>query len=259
MSLVTLTTDFGFADGYVGAMKGVILALAPNAQVVDIAHDIPRHDIAAGAFALAQATPHFPPGTIHVAVIDPGVGGAREPVLVDDGNQLFLGPDNGLLSLVAPTPRAVYAIHSPTFCRERSSSTFHGRDIFAVAAGRLAAGASPDEAGPRVKLEGYLTLPRSGDKTPGSLYATVVHIDVFGNLITDLDPDQLPPSPSFLVAGRVIEGLVSTFQDVERGQLLAYVGSGNTLEIAIREGDCAGQLEVARGAIIKVLAGDEGA
>src|SRR5678815_930536 len=110
MALVTLTTDFGTRDGYVGAIKGVILTLAPDARLVDITHEIPRHDVAAAAFALAQAVPHFPDGTIHVAVVDPGVGGGRAAVIVDAGAHLFIGPDNGLFSLVAPAPQRVHAI-----------------------------------------------------------------------------------------------------------------------------------------------------
>ncbi len=256
MTLVTLTTDFGLADGYVGAMKGVILALAPDAQVVDIAHDIGRHDIAAGAFTLASAAPNFPANTIHVAVIDPGVGSERAPVVVDNGRELYVGPDNGLLSLVASSPRSVYRISAPGFLREGASPTFHGRDIFAVAAGRLAAGARPAEVGPACELAGCLTLPQSSDHRSGDgLYGTVVHIDGFGNLITDLDPDKLPAQPQFLVAGRVIGELSETFASVEVGGLLAYVGSGNTLEIAVREGDAAVDLDIERGAIIKVLAG----
>jgi S-adenosylmethionine hydrolase len=236
----------------------VILSCAPGAQVIDIAHDVPKHDITAGAFALAQAAPHFPDRTIHVAVVDPGVGGSRQAVIVDDGRQTFVGPDNGLFSLVAPTPRAVYAISEPQFRREESSATFHGRDIFAVAAGRLAAGARPEQAGPKVELSGCLTLPRASDHPAGTQVATVVHIDAFGNLITDLGPDELPEQPSFLVAGRVIEKIDDTFEKVERGGLLAYIGSGNTLEIAVREGSAADTLDVQRGAIIKVLTGENG-
>jgi S-adenosylmethionine hydrolase len=189
-------------------------------------------------------------------VIDPGVGGTRAPVIVDNGDQLFVGPDNGVFSLVAPTPRTVHTISMLGFRREKASATFQGRDIFAVAAGRLAAGARPKEAGPRCELEGCLTLPRSAAKSD-TLYATVVHVDAFGNLITDLDPDELPTDPRFLVAGRVIEKLSETFGNVEKGELLVYVGSGNTLEVAQREGSAAANLEVERGAIIKVLSGDD--
>ncbi len=245
---VTLTTDFGTADGYVGAMKGVIARLAPDAQVVNISHDIPRHDIAAAAFALAQAAPQFPEGTIHVAVIDPGVGGERAGVVVDAGDHIFVGPDNGVFSLVASEPVAAYAIRAAGFLRADPSATFHGRDVFAVAAARLAAGAAPSEVGPAVELLGCLTLPRAADGAQG----TVIHVDAFGNLITDLGADELPASPVLVVAGRTIASLSTTFESVERGELVAYIGSGGTLEIAVREGNAAAELGAGRGDPVEV-------
>ena len=252
MSLVTLTTDFGTADGYVGAMKGVILSLAPHAHVVDISHAIERHDIAGGAFALAQAAPHFPPGTIHVVVIDPGVGGARTPVVAAANRQFFIGPDNGVLSLAARKPERVHAIRAPGFLREEPSSTFHGRDIFAVCAGRLAAGAEVTEVGPSVDAVGRRTFDAGGIK-PAGVTATVIHIDSFGNLITDCAGDALPAQARFRVGDRIIDGLSTTFESVDRGELVAYVGSGETLEIAVREGSAARVLGAARGTYIEIL------
>src|SRR4051794_22322276 len=138
MPIVTFTTDFGFSDGYVGAMKGVVLSMAPEARLVDITHGIAPQDVAAGAIALAQAAPLFPRGTIHVAVVDPGVGGARADVVVASGGSFFIGPDNGVLSLAAPEPRQVYRIDATSFRREPVSPTVHGRDVFSPTAGRLA-------------------------------------------------------------------------------------------------------------------------
>ena len=135
MPIVTFTTDFGAGDGYAGAMKGVVLSLAPAAQLVDITHGVPPMDVAAGAVALAQAAPLFPPGTIHVAVVDPGVGGERADILIEAGGSLFIGPDNGVLSLAARPPRRVYRIESSMFRRDPVSPTFHGRDVFAPTAG----------------------------------------------------------------------------------------------------------------------------
>jgi hypothetical protein len=249
--LVTLASDFGTSDGYVGAMKGVISSLAPTARIIDIAHDIPRHDIAAGAFALAQAAPHFPEGTIHVAVVDPGVGGARASVIVDAGGQLFIGPDNGLFSFVAPTPRAVWAITADAFLGAHRSATFHGRDVFAVAAGRIAAGANPADAGPRVELLGCLSLPRAAAR-PDALVATVIHVDAFGNLITDLGADELPETPAFRVGDARIDTLSTTFESVGRGEAAAYIGSGGTLEVAMREGNASDALGVGRGDVVEV-------
>src|SRR5438046_2038370 len=132
MTVVTFTTDFGTRDGYVGAMKGVVLGLCPDAQLVDITHEVPAFDVAAGAFALAQAGPWFPAGTIHVAVIDPGVGHARAEIVVEAGGKVFVGPDNGVLSLAARGPRVAHRITAVPFRREPVSPTFHGRDVFAA-------------------------------------------------------------------------------------------------------------------------------
>lgn len=251
VAIVTLTSDFGTVDGYAGAMKGVIFARAPDALVVDITHAIGRHDIAAGAFALANAAPQFPPGTIHVAVVDPGVGSTRAPVIVEAGGQLFVAPDNGLLSLVAPAPDRAYVISAPAFMLTSQSTTFHGRDVFAAAAGTLAAGANPADAGPAIELSGSLSQS-PGTSGGGRTAAVVVHVDAFGNLITDLSAGALPPRPRFSVAGQTIDKLSAAYYSVDVGQLLAYIGSGNTLEIAVREGNAAARLGVERGAVVYV-------
>src|SRR6185295_16030871 len=151
MPIVTFTTDFGVGDGYAGAMKGVVLSIAPSAQLVDITHGVPPMDVAAGAVALAQAASLFPPGTIHIAVVDPGVGGSRADLLIESGGSLFVGPDNGVLSLAARPPRKIWRIEASSFRREPVSPTFHGRDVFAPTAGRLAAGARPSDAGPELE------------------------------------------------------------------------------------------------------------
>lgn len=246
MALVTLTSDFGTVDGYAGAMKGVIFARAPEATVVDISHAIPRHDIAAGAFALATAAPQFPPGTIHVAVVDPGVGSSRAPVVVASGGHIFVAPDNGLLGLVAPAPDNAYAIAAPAFMLAQQSTTFHGRDVFAAAAGALAAGAAPGEAGPAVELSGSLApVAGAGD-------GVVVHVDAFGNLITDLAAARLPAQPRFRIGDQVIETLSPAYYSVDVGEVLAYIGSANTLEIAVREGSAAARLDAGRGTVVYV-------
>ena len=185
MPIVTFTTDFGVGDGYAGAMKGVVLSLAPAAQLVDITHGVPPMDVAAGAVALAQAAPLFPPGTIHIAVVDPGVGGTRADMLVESGGSLFVGPDNGVLSLAARAPRRVYRIESSLFRREPVSPTFHGRDVFAPTAGRLAAGAAAADAGPSIDAMVELGSPPL-HKQGGVVEGQVIHVDSFGNLITSL-------------------------------------------------------------------------
>ena len=238
---MTLTSDFGAEDGYVAAMKGVILSRAPGVTLVDISHTVARHDIAAAANALADAAPCFPPGTVHLAVVDPGVGGARTPVVVVAGGHCFVGPDNGLFSLVAPKPEAAYAISDPGFRREVVSSTFHGRDVFAPAAARLALGAAPHEAGPPVALSGTLDLARGH---------RVVHVDRFGNLVTDIA--DVPSAARFRIAGRAIAGVSQTYESVAVGALCAYVGSRGTIEIAVREGSAAELLGASRGSAVDV-------
>lgn len=248
MALVTLTTDFGMSDGYVGAMKGVILSLAPGTRIIDIAHDIPPQDIAAAAFALAQAAPHFPPGTIHVAVVDPGVGGRRREVILDDGRHRFVGPDNGIFSLAAPHVRSGFHIEAPTFRAPLVAPTFHGRDVFAPAAARLAFGAFPSEAGPRVTLEGSLgarplLMSHGGRQITGH----VVHIDRFGNLITNIPADGLPKQAVVRIGAVEIPVISVMYEDVACGQPVAYVGSLETLEVAVREGSARLVLDVDRG------------
>ncbi len=254
MSIVTVTTDFGTSDGYVGAVKGVVLAHAPDATIVDVAHDIRPQDVVAAAFALQQAAPHFPAGTVHIVVVDPGVGGERNPVVVDAGDQIYVGPDNGVLSLAIPDAVRAYKIENPGFRAEAPSTTFHGRDVFAVAAGRIAAGAAPADVGPAVELAGALPLGGDEREHDGSLFARVIHVDRFGNLITDLRGDKLPEGARFQMRGYRIPELSTTYESVAPRELLAYVGSGGTLEIAVRNGSAAEILDMARGDAVEVVA-----
>jgi S-adenosylmethionine hydrolase len=254
--IVTFTTDFGYRDGYAGAMKGVVLSLAPEARLVDVTHGVPPLDVAAGAIALAQSAPLFPPGTVHVAVVDPGVGGARADLLVESGGCFFVGPDNGVLSLAAREPRRIRHIQAAAFRREPVSATFHGRDVFASTAGRLAAGASADEAGPVVSSMVELTPP-AALRAEGVVEGVVIHIDAFGNLITSLGPDVVPDGADVVIEVEGEQGLFHpsvgrTFSDVETGALVAYVGSGGQLEIARRDGSAALRLGASRGTIIRV-------
>jgi S-adenosyl-L-methionine hydrolase (adenosine-forming) len=248
MTVVTFTTDFGTADGYVGAMKGVVLALCPQAVLVDITHEVPPFDVAAGAFALAQAAPLYPAGSIHVAVVDPGVGGERHDLVVEAGGAFFIGPDNGVLSLAARGPRVAHQIAAPGFRREPVCPTFHGRDVFAVAAGRLAAGTPAREAGP--VLTAIHDLRRQEDADGEA--AVVVHVDKFGNLVTSLPAEALRDgSYSLRGTGHPRRHQVKsgrTFADVGRGALVAYVGSAGYVEIAVREGSAAELTGFGRGA-----------
>jgi S-adenosylmethionine hydrolase len=263
MAIVTLTTDFGTADGYVGAMKGVIASIAPDAVIVDITHEIPPQDVAAAAFALCQAAPCFPPGTVHVAVVDPGVGGPRRSVAVDDGWQRFVAPDNGVLSLVAPSPRAVHEIKNPDWARVggrgEPAPTFNGRDLFAPAAARLAAGAEVEGAGPAVTLAARLfgappVLARDGERLLGH----VIHVDRFGNLVSDV-PGPKEPGGFVVRIGAERFPLRRTYRDVARGEPVAYVGSSGTVELGVREGSAAARFGLLRGAAMVVEPGEASA
>jgi hypothetical protein len=243
---VTLTTDFGTADGYVGAVKGVLATRAPAAIVVDVTHEIPRHDVAAGAFALATAAPWFPDGTIHVAIVDPGVGGAREAIVLEgERGHRFVGPDNGVLALACPRPRAAHAIHAAAFRAADVAPTFHGRDVFAVAAAALAGGAAVADAGPAVTPRGRIGGADDGPR--------VVHVDRWGNLVTDL-PAAAAPAGARVWIGNHAVVVRAIYEDVAVGELVAYAGSAGTIEIALREGDAAAALGLRRGAPLRVLA-----
>lgn len=253
MAIVTLTTDFGTADGYVGAMKGVVLSRAPGTRLVDISHAIPRHDVAAAAYCLANFASFFPAGTIHVCVVDPGVGSERKPVIVVDRDQCFIGPDNGVFSLVAPRPQSAYEISESAFRRDKPSSTFHGRDIFAAAAAGLARGGRPEDAGPQVVLRGKLPQTAGPQRREdGVVTGNVLHVDVFGNLITNIPGDKVPDGTSFRVAGRDIAGVSGTYESVAEGELLAYIGSRGTVEIAVRNGNAAELVGASRGTVVEL-------
>ncbi|HET7505262.1 MAG TPA: SAM-dependent chlorinase/fluorinase [Kofleriaceae bacterium] len=251
MAIITLTTDFGTADGYVGAMKGVILRLAgshPAPLIVDLAHDVAPGDIAHAAWVVATSTPEFPHGSIHVVVVDPGVGGARREVIVRARNRWYVGPDNGVFGYVAERTSEAYAIESDRFRAERVSRTFHGRDVFARTAAAIASGEDPAAAGPRIELAGQLPW---GARDPAT--GRVVHIDRFGNLITDLP--EAEAGPAVTIADQVLP-LAGTYEDVAPGALVAYIGSAGTVEIAVRDGRADRRLGVARGAAVVVAPGD---
>jgi S-adenosyl-L-methionine hydrolase (adenosine-forming) len=258
MRIITFTTDFGARDGYAGAMKGVVLSIAPEARLVDITHGVPARDVAAGAVALAQAAPLYPAGSIHIAVVDPGVGGDQADILVESGGHLFLGPDNGVLSLATRAPRRIWQIQAAAFRREPVSPTFHGRDVFAPTAARLALGAPPTEVGPELDKMVELGTPPL-HRRGGVVEGEVIHVDAFGNLITSL-PAELVASAAPGDLGVEIDGAEGrfeplfgrTFSDVEPGALIAYIGSGGHLEIARRDGSAERRVGAERGTVVRL-------
>ncbi|MCX7855393.1 MAG: SAM-dependent chlorinase/fluorinase [Anaerolineae bacterium] len=275
MPVITLLTDFGTEDEYVGVMKGVILSIAPEVRLVDLSHQIPPQDVRRAAFLLCSAVPYFPPDTVHLAVVDPGVGTQRRPLAVRTPAGTFIGPDNGLFSWVlAEIPEwTAVEIREPAYRLPRVSSTFHGRDIFAPAAAHLAAGLPLERLGPRVEDPVLLSPPRL-EICAGVLEGEVLYADRFGNLVTSIgrfrwDGDRLVLSPAFrpasgevtvgaaaarvVLAGAELVGIRRTYGDVAVGEPLALVGSSGFLEIAVRQGSAAAVLGAVPGTPVAVL------
>ena len=251
MSLITLTTDFGLADSYVGAMKGVILSIDPTATIVDISHDIAPQDVQEAAYVVYTAYPYFPPDTIHVVVVDPGVGSRRRAIALRAAQACFVAPDNGVLSYVLAREgmkEAVSLTHS-RYHRPTVSHTFHGRDIFAPVAAHLARGVPLTELGEPLAEIVAFPLPQPQVLPDGDVVGHVLHVDRFGNLILDVREEDCILSEGLVleVAGRRIQGLGRTFTDVPAGELVAYIGSSGHLEIALREGNAAQSLGMKRG------------
>jgi S-adenosyl-L-methionine hydrolase (adenosine-forming) len=256
--VVALLTDFGTRDHYAGTLKGVVLSVCPDATLVDIGHDLPAHDVAAGAFELAACYRYFPIGTIFLVVVDPGVGSARRGIAADIGDYRFVAPDNGVLSAVfreAP-PKKVIELTERKYARPTVSRTFEGRDRFAPAAGFLAKGVALVSLGKSVKDYQTIDLPRpslSGRELSGE----VVRVDRFGNLITNIDRrtfEQFAGSSAIavLVGGREIPRVVGTYAEAPAGEMCALFGSTDHLEVAINAGDAAATLKLARGAPARV-------
>src|ERR1041384_614841 len=259
--LVTLLTDFGTRDYFVGAMKGALLAVNSHAHIVDLTHEIPAHDIAAGAFTLVAAYDVFPPQTIHVAVVDPGVGSARRPIVVATRDYFFVGPDNGLFSYVCerePDAR-VFHMTNEKYFRAPVSDTFHGRDIFAPVAGALSQGVAPEALGELIDDHVRLAPLAPARAADGTLNASIIHIDRFGNCITNITRREL--TDEMIARGLVLQigsQHVRSFRrffaegDAGMRELFAIWGSAGFLEIAAARASAAQLLGVKRGQQIVV-------
>ncbi len=252
MPLITLLTDFGTADGYVGEMKGVIYAMLPQAQVVDIAHDVAPQDVDGARLAIARYWRRFPLGTIHVVVVDPGVGTPRAALAVESDGQFLVGPDNGVLSpaLLRSEVRLV-ELTIPA----QASATFHGRDVFAPAAARLASGTPLEALGMTFDAPVLRRTPEARRLADGSVSGEVITVDRFGNLITNL---VAPRGGSVVLADRVVP-IVRSYGDVAQGDVVAVVGSSGLLEIAVRDGSAGESLCVGRGAVVVLRPAPAGA
>jgi S-adenosylmethionine hydrolase len=257
-SVISLTTDFGLADSYVGIMKGVILGICPEADLIDISHEIRPQALRQASFLLATAVPFFPPGSVHLIVVDPGVGSQRKPIAVQTDRALYVAPDNGVLSMALRLDPPRVAVHIRTTQSQyhllRISATFHGRDIFAPAAAHLACGLEIHALGDPIPLSDLVTLPTlEPQRQPdGTCIGEVLHIDRFGNLITNFQIHDTDLRLRVIASETEIAGLSHTFSDVVPGQLLAYLGSSGYLEIAVREGSAAARLGLDIGDPIRI-------
>lgn len=250
MSLVTLLSDFGSVDGYLAEVKGTLLSLAPGVQLVDITHDVPAGDIADAAYAIGRSWRRFPEGTIHLCVVDPGVGTTRRGLAVAAGGQFFVGPDNGLFSDVytAKPPIRTISLQSVP----GTGPTFHGRDVFAPAAAALAMGKDIGTLG--TAIEDPVKLPAAKLQRRGAdLVGEVIHVDRFGTLVTNIPAGRIAAAAAVRL-GVYDLPLRATFADVPAGDPVAFIGSGGTLEIAVRNGRADVVLGSARGAEVKATA-----
>lgn len=264
--LITLLTDFGTQDYFVGAMKGVILSANPSAVIVDITHDIPPQDIHGAAFNLLATYKDFSSGTIHVAVVDPGVGSNRRPILIECADQMFVGPDNGLFSWICEREGRFVARHltNDNFFKHPMSATFHGRDVFAPVAAALSKGNATEEFGPLIDdlIELESLTPRTNDD--GTLEAAIIHIDRFGNCITNLTTEHLTDDVARPAKLFVNDHEITSFREffsAEAGNhksLFMIPGSAGFIEIAAQDSSAASILKVRRGQSVRLQTGPEG-
>lgn len=264
--LITLLTDFGTTDYFVGAVKGAILTVNPEALIVDITHEIPAHDIESAAFTLLAACPSFPANTIHVAVVDPGVGSSRRNILIRTREQLFVGPDNGIFSYICASSRGsaltpeVFHLTNTKYFRQEVSQTFNGRDVFAPVAGALSAGIKPEELG--TKITEYVRLAPLGAQVSqnGEITARVIHIDRFGNCVTNITradvPDEMIAAGAKLrVNGKIVKSFRNFFAEEtgSRDKVFGIWGSAGFLEIAAANQSAALHLNAKCGDLVIVF------
>jgi S-adenosyl-L-methionine hydrolase (adenosine-forming) len=255
--LLTLTTDFGLSDHYVGAMKGVILGICPEARIVDITHEIAAYDITGGGYAISQAYRSFPKKTLHVVVVDPGVGTARRPILMEAGGQYFVAPDNGVLSMIYSREKhKIRLISNDAYFRKPVSHTFHGRDIFAPVAAHVAAGVSPSRMGK--PIDDYLrpafqTPVRTGKRTWNG---QVLKVDRFGNIVTNYHLDEFPnldaKNLAFGVGPEQVAVIARNYAETSPGELFAIVGSSGFYEISINQASAAKKTGAAAGSPVEL-------
>jgi hypothetical protein len=255
---VTLTTDFGIADHYVGAMKGVVYSINPAATVVDISNSVQSFDLLDGALTIAQSYAYYPKDTIHVVVVDPGVGTARRPILVTAGTHYFVAPDNGVLSLVYEREERVSVRHitSSHYFREPVSQTFHGRDVFAAVAGWLSKGMEPAKFGEPIEDFVRFTAPRAKAGEANQVKGVVLKVDKFGSLITNITPSDVSGifggEFKITVGNATVTKLAVNYAEGGKGEVFAILGSGGFLEISVNKGSAAQVAQANKGSEVVV-------
>lgn len=256
MPVITLTTDFGLSDHYVGTMKGVILRICPGARIVDLSHDVAPYETGEASFVILQAYRYFPRKTVHVGVVDPGVGTSRRPILVEAAGQYFVGPDNGIFSLIlAREKHKVRAIAATRYFLNPLSKTFHGRDVFAPVAAHLAKGVAPAKFGKPV--EDFLRPPDGNPVRTArrGWTGTVLKVDRFGNMITNFHFDDFARMANgfeMLAGMTVIRTLASSYQECQPGEPFLIVGSSGYVEISVSQGSAARLLGCGAGAPLEL-------
>jgi len=263
MTVLSITTDFGNTNGFVGVMKGVIYGIAPDVKIVDISQLISAQNVLEGAYAMWRAAPFFPPGSVHVGVVDPGVGTKRRPIGAHLGDQYFIAPDNGLLTpLILDAERdgeTVEFVHldDPKYWLPKVSNTFHGRDIFAPTGAHLAAGIPLSEMGSPITDPIRLEMPRP-EKTENGWLAHITIIDVFGNLTTDLPAEALDGNQDVIIRihDREIDGIIESYGHREVGDLVAVVDSEDYIEVSVVNGSAAKTLQAQVGDVVEVIIKD---
>jgi S-adenosylmethionine hydrolase len=256
--VITLMTDFGLRDHYVAAMKGVILGICPQATIVDVTHEVNSYEVAEAAFLLSQTWGYYPPKTVHVVVVDPGVGSMRRPILAEVEGQRFIAPDNGVLTPVLTREGCkVRHITAEKYFRQPVSQTFHGRDIFAPSAAHLALGSvTAAKMGPRIENHLRLTFERPSRTARRGWTGAILHVDHFGNIVTNIPVAEFPhvlTQPFEIAVGyRVVEKLARSYSEMPVGELFAIVGSSGYLEVSANQDSAARILGCETGAPVEI-------
>jgi S-adenosyl-L-methionine hydrolase (adenosine-forming) len=266
--IVTLTTDFGLNDHFVGTMKGVILSVEPNAEIIDISHSVQAFDVLDGALTISQAYSYFPTGTVHMVIVDPGVGSARRPIIVSSDRHHFVAPDNGVLSLVYQREERLHARHinADHYYLQPVSQTFHARDIFAPVAAYLAKGVDTEKFGEEITDYVRFNAPKPKPVNESTLRGIVLKADRFGNLITNITPEDAPmlfsqPSSAFkiVVGKREVTEIKTSYAEGAPGEVFGILGSMGYLEIAANRGSAAQILSVGKGTDVNIVLGEAAA